>query len=59
MGLAIKVMDRAKRAKHAVAIHLLRQMGWITPSVAESLSERFMALGKYKRLEVVGELSML
>ncbi|MBD2205212.1 asparaginase [Calothrix sp. FACHB-1219] len=59
MGLAIKVMDGSKRAKYAVAIHLLQQMGWITPSVAESLSEKFMILGKYKRLEVVGELSLL
>ncbi|AFY33942.1 asparaginase [Calothrix sp. PCC 7507] len=59
MGLAIKVMDGAKRAKYAVAIHLLQQMGWISPSVAESLSEKFMILGKYKRLEVVGELSLL
>jgi L-asparaginase len=59
MGLAIKVMDGAKRAKYAVAIHLLQQMGWISPSVAESLSEKFMTLGKYKRLEVVGELSFL
>ncbi|MEA5503913.1 asparaginase [Halotia wernerae UHCC 0503] len=59
MGLAIKVMDGAKRAKYAVAIHLLQQMGWISPSAAESLSEKFMTLGKYKRLEVVGELSFL
>lgn len=59
MGLAIKVMDGAKRAKYAVAIHLLRQLGWISPSTAESLSEKFMNLGKYKRLEVVGELSIL
>jgi L-asparaginase len=59
MGLAIKVMDGAKRAKYAVAIHLLRQMGWITPSVAETLAETFMALGNFKRLEVIGELSML
>ena len=59
MGLAIKVMDGAKRAKYAVAIHLLRQMGWISPSVAEVLSENFIALDKFKRLEVVGELSML
>jgi L-asparaginase len=34
-------------------------MGWITPSVAETLAETFMALGNFKRLEVVGELSML
>jgi L-asparaginase len=59
MGLAIKVMDGAKRAKYAVAIHLLRQLGWITPSVAETLAETFMALGNFKRLEVIGELSML
>lgn len=59
MGLAIKVMDGAKRAKYAVAIHLLQQLGWISPSVAEVLSEKFMNLGKYKRLEVVGELSIL
>jgi L-asparaginase len=59
MGLAIKVIDGAKRAKYAVAIHLLQQMGWISPSAAEMLSEKFMTFGKYKRLEVVGELSLL
>jgi L-asparaginase len=59
MGLTIKVIDGAKRAKYAVAIHVLQQMGWISPSAAESLSEKFMTLGKYKRLEVVGELSLL
>ncbi len=59
MGLAIKVIDGAKRAKYAVAIHLLKQMGWISPSAAETLSEKFMALGNFKRLEVIGELSLL
>jgi L-asparaginase len=59
MGLAIKVLDGAKRAKYAVAIQLLKQMGWITPSVAESLSESFMILSQYKRLEVIGELALL
>jgi L-asparaginase len=59
MGLAIKVIDGSKRAKHAVAIHLLKQIGWISPTVAESLSETFMLLDTYKRLEVLGELSML
>jgi L-asparaginase len=59
MGLAIKVIDGAKRAKYAVAIHLLQQLGWITPSVAEALSEKFMNPGKYTRLEVIGELSFL
>lgn len=59
MGLAIKVIDGAKRAKYAAAIHLLQQMGWISPTVAENLAESFMELGKFKRLEVMGELSML
>lgn len=59
MGLAIKVSDGAKRAKYAVAIQILKQMGWITPNIAETLSERFMNLTNYTRLEVLGELSML
>ncbi len=59
MGLAIKVMDGAKRAKYAVAIHVLQQMGWIDPSVGEILTESFMASGSLKRLEVIGELSIL
>jgi L-asparaginase len=59
MGLAIKVMDGAKRAKHAVAIYLLKQMGWLSPQSAETLSETFMTLNEFKRLEVRGELSML
>jgi L-asparaginase len=56
MGLAIKVTDGARRAKYAVAIHLLKQLGWITPAIAETLGEKFMNSGSYKRLEVTGEL---
>jgi L-asparaginase len=59
MGLAIKVTDGAKRAKYAVAIHLLKQLGWISPEIAENLSEIYMTLSDFKRLDVVGELSML
>jgi len=59
MGLAIKVKDGAKRAKYAVAIQLLRQMGWITPAIAEMLSDTFVQLTPYKRLETIGELSIL
>lgn len=59
LGLAIKVMDGAKRAKYAVAIHLLKQMGWITPSVAETLSETYMTVSNVARLDVAGDLSML
>ncbi|MGF1495908.1 MAG: asparaginase [Elainellaceae cyanobacterium] len=59
LGVAIKVVDGARRAKYAVAIHLMKQLGWITPSIAEKLYESFMTLGDYKRLEVVGELTMI
>ncbi|NJR66633.1 MAG: asparaginase [Leptolyngbyaceae cyanobacterium CRU_2_3] len=58
LGLAIKVSDGAKRAKYAIAIYLLKQMGWITPTIAETLTETFMTLGNFKRLEVLGELAL-
>lgn len=59
MGLAIKAMDGSKRAKYAVAIHLLKETGWITPAIAESLAETFLTLNDFKRLDVIGELSLL
>jgi L-asparaginase len=59
MGLAIKVTDGARRAKYAAAIQILKQMGWITPTVSEALGEKFMNIGNYQRLEVIGELEML
>lgn len=58
MGLAIKVMDGAKRAKYAVAVHLLKQLGWISPSVSEMLAETYMTLTNVTRLEVAGDLAM-
>ncbi|MDG2616653.1 asparaginase [Thermoleptolyngbya sichuanensis XZ-Cy5] len=57
MGLAIKVMDGAKRAKYAVAVHLLKQIGWVTPAIAETLTERYLTLGNFKRLDVQGDLT--
>jgi len=59
MGLAIKVKDGAKRAKYAVAIHLLQQLGWIQPDIAQTLSEQFLTLSPVKRLEIGGELTMI
>ena len=59
MGLAIKVLDGSKRAKYATAIHLLMQMGWITPTMSDRLAETFMSFGEHKRLEVVGELAFV
>ena len=59
MGLAIKVKDGARRAKYAAAIHVLKQMSWITPAIAEILSDTFVQLSSVKRLETVGEMSIL
>jgi L-asparaginase len=59
MGLAIKVIDGSKRAKNAVSIHLLKQLGWISSTVADLMSEKFTLIGKYTRLEVEGDLSFL
>ena len=59
MGLAIKVKDGARRAKYAAAIQVIRQMGWISPAIAEILSDSFVQLTPYKRLETIGELSIL
>lgn len=59
MGLAIKVRDGAKRAKYAVAVHLLKQLGWLSPEVAEELAEKYMVLSEYKRLDVQGDLDLM
>lgn len=59
MGLAIKAKDGSRRAKYAAAIHILKQMGWIDPTVAETLGDRFMNLTHFKRLEVIGELAIV
>ena len=59
MGLTIKSVDGSKRAKFATAIYLLHQMGWITPAVSEILTEQFVSIGSFTRLEVSGELAMV
>jgi L-asparaginase len=56
MGLAVKVLDGADRAKGPLVIYLLRQLGWIDPLVADTLNDRFSVLNDRQRFEVVGEL---
>ncbi|MFM7653013.1 MAG: asparaginase [Vulcanococcus sp.] len=56
LGLAIKVEDGASRAKHAVALQLMRQLEWLTPITLEELSQRFLEPSPGVRLEVSGEL---
>jgi L-asparaginase len=56
MGVAIKVEDGASRAKHAVALHVLEQLGWLTPATLEELGQAFLHPGPNLQLEVRGEL---
>ena len=59
LGLAIKVRDGSKRAKCAVAVHLLKQLGWLMPETAEELADKYMLLSEYKRLDIQGELELM
>ncbi len=59
LGLAIKIRDGAQRAKYAVAVHLLKRLGWLTPTVSEELADKYMVLSEYKRLDIQGDLDLL
>ena len=54
--MAIKVEDGARRAKQAVALHLLRQLDWMTPSGLKELEEQLLILNPGVHLDVEGEL---
>ncbi len=56
IGIAIKVEDGARRAKQAVAIHLLRQLDWMTPVGLQELEEQILLVGPGVQLEVKGAL---
>lgn len=58
LGLALKVVDGSKRAKYAAALHVLRQLGWISPDIADALAETYLNLSAYKRLDMVGEIDL-
>jgi L-asparaginase len=56
MGVAIKVEDGSSRAKHAVALHLLEQLDWLTPLNLEELRQQFLEPAPHLQLQVLGEL---
>ena len=58
LGIAIKVLDGSKRAKYAAALQVLRQLGWISPDIADTLAETYLNLSTYKRLDMVGEITL-
>ncbi|GCE65533.1 asparaginase [cyanobiont of Ornithocercus magnificus] len=56
LGIAIKVEDGSRRAKHAAAIHLLSQLGWVETTKLSQLGKRFLAIAPEVQLEVSGSL---
>ena len=58
IGIAIKVEDGSKRAKHAVAIQILRQLEWMTPTALEELDEISLQTKPGVFIEVKGRLNI-
>ncbi len=56
IGLAIKVEDGSKRAKHAAALHILKQLDWITPTCIEEVEKLTIKLNRASEIQVHGEL---
>ena len=56
MGLALKVEDGSKRAKHAVGLHLLKQLEWISDLRIQDIEEKVLNFSEGVRLEVKGKL---
>jgi L-asparaginase len=50
------VEDGHTRAKQAVALHLLKQLEWLTPMTFEEMDQRFLVPAPHLRLEVLGDL---
>ena len=56
IGLALKVEDGSKRAKHAASLHLLRQLEWISDLRIQDIEEKVFNFSEGVRLEVKGKL---
>jgi L-asparaginase len=56
IGLALKVEDGSKRAKHAVSLHLLKQLDWISDLRIQDIEEKVFNFSEGVRIEVQGQL---
>ena len=56
IGLAIKVEDGSKRAKHAVGLHLLKQLEWISELRIQDIEDNIFKFTEGVRIEVKGQL---
>ena len=56
IGLALKVEDGSRRAKHAVSLHLLKQLEWISDLRIQDIEDKVLNFPKGVRIEVEGQL---
>ena len=56
LGFALKVEDGSRRAKHAVGLHLLKQLEWITNLRIQDIEDKVFSLPEGVHIDVKGEL---
>ena len=56
IGLALKVEDGSKRAKHAVGLHLLKQLEWISDLRIQDIVDKILKFPEGVQIEVKGQL---
>ena len=56
IGLALKVEDGSRRAKHAVGLHLLKQLEWISELRIQDIEDKVLNFAEGVQIEVKGQL---
>ena len=56
IGLALKVEDGSRRAKHAVGLHLLKQLEWISDLRIQDIQDKVLSFAEGVHIEVKGQL---
>ena len=56
IGLALKVEDGSKRAKHAVSLHLLKQLEWMSDLRIQDIEDKIFNFPEGVQMDVKGEL---
>ena len=56
IGIALKVEDGSKRAKHAASLHLLKQLEWISDLRIQDIEDKVFNFSEGVQIEVKGQL---
>ena len=56
-GIALKVEDGSKRAKHAVSLHLLKQLEWISDLRIQDLEEKILNFSEGEKFNIFSSRS--